>query len=313
MTIYDEQLRQLQAKIARYRQLTARVAELRRQREDLRHNLQPLETKMRAQQADVDRLQAMTPAAIFYGLLGKKEEKLDQERREALAAKAKYDAARQALDAVIRELSQDESELAALSGCEDAYARLLAEKAAALKSAGGPEAQRILSLEERLAFLGSQKQEVREALRAGSAALDTTRQILSDLDDAESWGTWDLIGGGLISDLAKHSHLDEAQGRIGQLQTQLSRFKTELADIAVQSDMQVTVEGFLRFADYFFDGLFADFAVLDRIHQSQEQVRQTASQIRAVQSRLERMEQDMDRERDRVREQLDTLVRQAQM
>jgi len=35
--------------------------------------------------------------------------------------------------------------------------------------------------------------------------------------------------------------------------------------------MQVNVDGFLRFADYFFDGLFADWAVLDRINQSQEQ------------------------------------------
>ncbi len=35
--------------------------------------------------------------------------------------------------------------------------------------------------------------------------------VSSTLDSAEGWGTWDLFGGGLITDLAKYSKLDEAQ------------------------------------------------------------------------------------------------------
>ena len=41
--------------------------------------------------------------------------------------------------------------------------------------------------------------------------LDSLDSVLSSLESAEGWGTWDLLGGGLISDLAKHSHIDDAK------------------------------------------------------------------------------------------------------
>ena len=101
------------------------------------------------------------------------------------------------------------------------------------------------------------------------------------LGRAQGWGTWDMLGGGLISDLAKHSNLDEAQAGAEYLQTLLSRFRTELADVRISAQTgQVNVEGFLRFADYFFDGLIADWTVLSRIHKSRESVSRSASGVR---------------------------------
>ena len=40
----------------------------------------------------------------------------------------------------------------------------------------------------------------------------------------------------------------------------------------ITADLQVTVDSFLKFADFFFDGLFADWAVLDHINQAQSRV-----------------------------------------
>ena len=171
----------------------------------------------------------------------------------------------------------------------------------------------ILKLEERLAFLSSQKRELGEAISAGNSALNTTDQVLSSLDSAEGWGAWDLFGGGLISDLAKHSHLDEAQGSIEYLQSQLRRFKTELADVRISADMQVNVDGFLRFADYFFDGLFADWAVLDKISQSKSQVLSTQNQIESVLGRLDGMLRAVEQEQTQLESKLDTLVRDAKI
>lgn len=50
--------------------------------------------------------------------------------------------------------------------------------------------------------------------------------------------------------------------------------------------MQVNIDGFLRLADYFFDGLFADWTVLDQISRSQEQVKNTKRQLEGVLSKL---------------------------
>ena len=58
------------------------------------------------------------------------------------------------------------------------------------------------------------------------------------------WATFDLFGGGLISDLAKHGHLDSAQHNVALLQSQLRRFRTELADVGgAASGMQVSIDG----------------------------------------------------------------------
>ena len=88
---------------------------------------------------------------------------------------------------------------------------------------------------------------------------------------AENWGTWDLLGGGFVADIVKHDKLDSAQEQVERLQVQLRRFGTELADVAEFAGMQVRIEGFLRFADYFFDDLFSAWAVLDRVGRSKEQ------------------------------------------
>ena len=313
MKFYDEQLQKLQEQIARKRQLESHVSELRTQRRTLSARVRELEAIKMQEQADVDKLEGRSLAAFFYNVIGKMDEQLNKEREEAYAARVKYDAAARELSAVEEELARYEAEMAGLRGCERQYDAVLKEKAGAVKDAGGVVAEEILKTEERLAFLNSQSRELREAVSAGNSALSTANQVLSSLDSAEGWGTWDLFGGGLISDFAKHSHLDEAQGNIEYLQSQLRRFKTELADVKISADMQVNVDGFLRFADYFFDGLFADWAVLDKINQSQEQVHSTRRQIENVLSRLGGMQRSVEQDQNQLESKLDTLVRDAKI
>ena len=86
-----------------------------------------------------------------------------------------------------------------------------------------------------------------------------------------------------------------------------------LSDYHLDRTMQVNVDGFLRFADYFFDGLFADWAVLDKINQSQEQVHSTRRQIENVLSRLGGMQRSVEQEQNQLESKLDTLVRDAKI
>ena len=309
MKFYDEQLQRLQEQIARKRQLESQVSELRTQRTTLSDHVWELNGILLQEQADVDKLEGRSLASFFYNVIGKMDEQLTKEREEAYAARVKYDAAARELAAVEDDLARFEAELSALRNCEQQYEAVLKEKAEAVKAAGGTTAEEILTLEERLSFLKSQSRELREAISAGNSALNTTNHVLSSLDSAEGWGTWDLFGGGLISDLAKYSHLDEAQGNIEHLQSQLRQFKTELADVKIIADMQVNVDGFLRFADYFFDGLFADWAVLDQIHQSQSQVSSTKYQLENILTQLNEMQRTVEQKQMQTEDQLNTLVR----
>lgn len=308
---FSEDLRQLRAQMERKRQLEAQVREMRTQRENLTRRAQELKRQMQMEQADVDRLEGHSLAAFFYGVIGKMDEKLTKERREAYAARVKYDAAARELSDLEAALQEREDELRSLSGCEVRYAQALHARGEALKAAGGAVGAEILKLEERLADLESQRRELREAVFAGEQARNTADAILSSLNSAEGWATWDLMGGGLISDLAKHGHLDDAQQMVEQLQVQLRRFKTELADVTIQADLQISIDGFLRFADYFFDGLFADWMVLDRIGQSQSQTQETRNQIQLVLDRLEALLRAADREQQETKARLDQVITES--
>lgn len=313
LAYYDERLRQLQEQLARKRQLESIIGELRRQRDDLTARVRELNGIRLSEQADVTRLEGRSLAVFFYNVIGKLDDKLSRERQEAYAAGVKYDAAARELEAAERELRRYESELAGLRDCESRYEAFMAEKTAAVKAAGGAGAEEILKLEERIAFLSSQEEELREAIDAGQTALSTAEDVLSSLGSAENWGTWDLFGGGLISDLAKHSHLDDAQNAVERLQSQLRQFKTELADVTIHADMQVNVDGFLRFADYFFDGLFVDWAVLDKINRAQYQVQETKNQVVGVLSQLNFMLRTAEQEREQLENKLETLVQEARL
>ena len=311
METYNTKLQELMDRMTRQQKLKAVQADLQKQRNALQQKVQQLKNETYRESLDVEKLESFSITRLFYQLTGKLEEQLSKEDAELCAAALRYDAARKELEAVEQELAGYDSELASLQGCESEYARLLQEKASALKASGTPDGQRICALEETIARLTSEEREIQEAISAGNSALSDISAIQRDLSSAEGWGTWDLVGGGLISDLAKHSHLDDAQRRVSALQRSLSRFRTELADVSVQADLQVQVDGFLRFADYFFDGLFADWAVLDRIHNAQSQVNRVEQSVRSIQNRLIMMRSQCLEKKKALRKELDDIVLHA--
>ncbi|MDO4271153.1 MAG: hypothetical protein Q4C72_09570 [Eubacteriales bacterium] len=311
MTPFDEQLSRSAEQLARQKKLRAMLSELYEQRDMLESRVQTLAAARAKEQKDVDRLEGRSLAALFYGLTGRKGEKLDKEQQEAYAAAVKHDSAVRELAAVRQDIAAWEKELAALDGCEKRYAKALAAKTDALRQSDPACAEQILRLEERLAACAAQQKELDEAVSAGQAARAAADAILSSLDSAEGWGTFDLLGGGLVAGLAKHGHLDDAQERIETLQVQLRRFKTELSDVAVTADVQARIDGFLRFADYFFDGIFADWAVLDHIHESQAQMQDTRARISDVLGRLYDMQTACVETRRSAQKELDELVLRA--
>jgi hypothetical protein len=100
--------------------------------------------------------------------------------------------------------------------------------------------------------------ELREAITAGTSVTQALNSAIQSLKSAKGWGTFDLLGGGMISDAVKHNHIDHAKEYIHQAQSSMRNFQKELLDINEEANMQVDISGLLKFADFFFDGLIAD-------------------------------------------------------
>ena len=268
MNYYDSELQRLQSEIMEKQRTDAKLSDLLLQQSDLEKKTEELEKTMQKEQDDVDRLNGRSLAAFFYRATGKIGEKLTKEEAEAYAASVKYEAAKNELQAVSDDIDYCQRRLSQLQDCEQQYEKVLEEKTEQIKKSGVPEAGRIMNLENEIAFLETQQKEIQEAVTAGNRALDITRKILEDLDSAKNWSTFDLMGGGLIADMAKYDRLNKVQDKIQDLQAALRGFRTELADVTerISGDLHVEIGDFLHFADYFFDGLFTDWMVYDKIN-----------------------------------------------
>jgi len=308
MAYFDGQLQELHEKLSQKKSIEAKVKELEAQKKELEAKVSELRTMMLNEQDDVEKLEGRSLTAFFYYVIGKMDEKLSKEREEAYVAAIKYDSAAGELSAVETDIKKFGVQLYELRNCEREYKRLLEQKQEALKQAGTPEAAELLAIEENIASLNSQQKEIKEAISAGMRAHSIIESVEKHLSDAEGWGTWDLLGGGLISDLAKHSHLDEAQKKIEELQIQLRRFKTELADVKISADVHISIDGFLRFADYFFDGLIADWTVMDKISKAQSQVEEVKRKVENMLNRLETMQRTAERKVESEKARMDAMV-----
>lgn len=281
MNYYDKELQELLQQTMREKRLKAKAVDLIMQQQELEEQTEELKKIMEKEQEDVNRLEGKSLAAFFYRISGRMDQKMSKEKEEAYKAAVKYEAAVKELENAGKDLAWCQEELKGLSGCQQRYRQALEDKIYRIKNTGGAAYIEILELEEKIAYLEKQKTEIQEAMEAGNQALDITERVLKELKSAEDWGTFDVFGGGLLSDLQKHSHLDSAQEMIECLQEKLRRFRTELADVNMENraEFQVNIQGFLRFADYFFDNIFTDWTVLNRISESKKQVLETKTEI----------------------------------
>lgn len=308
MAYYDDRLKTLREKIERKKHLDTVLNDLRSQRADLEKRVQELDNIRLKEQCDVTELEGKSLKKFYYNVVGKLDEQLTKERKEAYEASVKYENAKRELDYVIDRIEECQKELYGLRGCQETYEKTLEEKAEFIKAGGNENAKRIKELEEAVIRLSAQLKELGEAVSAGNQALETARYISDELDSAQGLSTLDIFTDSFLVDMAKHSRLDDAQWQMQQLQVQLRNFKTELADVKISAEMSISIDGFLRFADYFFDGLISDWMVRDRIEQSRMQITDTITKIISVLNKLNSMEHSYREEHERLRKELCDLV-----
>ena len=307
----NRELKQLNGALARQGQLEAQLKDLQEQRTERERRVMDTGRAFRAVQDDVDRLERGGLRAFFLSLTGDREVQLSKERREALAAQVQYEQAR-------RDLEDIDGRIRAVLGEKDSLRidrirrdALLEEKGELLKQMGGEAGARLTELDQRLDELESQRREVSEALFAGEGAEQALAAVLDSLDRAEDWGTWDMLGGGMLATMAKHEHLDDAQAGIGWAQQCLSRFRTELADVGHMEIPQVHIGEFATFADYFFDGLFADWFVQSRIHDAQDGVSEVHLHVLHALGRLRELDAALAGEQAGLEGERDGLLQEA--
>lgn len=293
---------------ARLKKIKSMLAELQKQSAELTLKVSECEAALAKENLDAQKLEGSSLAAVFYSVIGTIDERRDKERSEALAAKLKLDEAQSELEALRKRIKELQRQREELAGCEEEYARLYELKKQTLLSSHGSAAQSIMELTEAISRAEANIKEIGEALAAGENALYYLDSARASLGKARGWGTYDLLGGGFIAGMIKHDHMDEAANAASSAQIALNNFKSELADVHIESELNIQFEGFGRFADLFFDGLIADWYAQGRIDDSLQSVESAGSEVSIHLSRLKTRKRQEQESILRRQAQLDALI-----
>ncbi len=250
-------------------------------------DLDSLEKELHKEKVDVEKLERTSLTSLFYSVLGSREQQMDKERQELLAAQLRYQRMKFEVDALEQERASLQQKLADLKGADAEYKRLLEEKEQALRQSNPAVGRELMQLSEATAQARSELMEMNEAIWAGNNAMDGLDKVINSLKGAEGWGTWDLLGGGLLADLGKHSDIDAAREEINEVQARMSRFKRELADVQRSIDLRIDIGALDTFADFFFGGLIADWVVQSKIEDSLDRAEQARQLIGEAVKRIE--------------------------
>lgn len=261
------------------------LKEIQKAEDDVSSLLRQYEKKSR----NVERLQKESLSSFLLKLIGKYEDKLDKGQRGEINTKFAYDRATTHLDTLMREKDELSSRISALRAEEQTYQVELTNRRRELAiQLTEQEGIRYAELGNERNTIISQITEIREALSVAARAKSTAQSALESLKGAASWATYDVFtSGGIISHIAKYSHIDSAEQNFHTLSSQLRDLQSELNDVH-----GLTVSGLneisstQRAIDFWLDNIFTDLSVRRQIKDNTEQISRLLRNINTVESAL---------------------------
>lgn len=261
--------------------------------------------------ADVARLEELSLTRILATMRGRRDQDLDRERAEVQSAEyvaAEAESRRRSAQ------SEVDSIVARLAGFGDLTARrveLLAQREAEVAADPGARATsaRLVETATDLGRRAAERVQLEEAIAAGHVAAGSLDQAARHLGAAGDWATFDtFLGGGLLTDMVKYDNLDKAGTLMRQADAALARLASELADVGMSSVGGIEITQLTGFFDVWFDNIFSDWAVRERVRQAKARVVRARAAVEQAGSELGRRLASCDAEIERLQEVRNTLL-----
>lgn len=266
-----------------------RSADLQARQDHLGSELAALQAQYQQEQKEVDRLEHLSLSRVFASLKGSREEALTQEQAEANAVRVRAADAQARLEAVRSELQAAQSRLDQLASAPQAYAAMLAEKERHLTESGDPRRGTLLGLADERGRLNAELAEMNQAMQAADAARQALSVVEDKLGSASGWNTYDtFFGGGMLATAMEHSRLDDAAAAAAEADRRMAVLRTDLTELdqVAETSPMITLSSATRFVDLWFNNIFTDLAVRDRIQQGQQNVAQSLQMVGTIEGRL---------------------------
>ena len=237
---YDAALSELQEKIRRKKKAKTLLAHFTEEAARLNSIVEDRFKEYEAEKEEADALQSATLTLLLYSVMGLKEEKLQKEESEALAAKAEYESAKAELDHVLNRQVELRAEIRSLGNCEADYERMLAEKKAYLMARETAVNAEVEALEAEKAAIIRDSKELKEAMESGQYALRVARSVMDALAKAQYLSRQDTraprrSGTGTIAAAIRDTEIDhEKRNTVVRLDNSLQTLGRYLRDFAAE-------------------------------------------------------------------------------
>lgn len=248
LTAVNKQLAELRLMVRHQQNWTERLERLVKEMEPYRQEIRPLRRRL-----DEDtELQAETGRSLgrmlseLLSRMGRAG--LGKQESEALQTKLRLEEAEETLGDLERERAELITKLADLDQADRRYEELLACKRQLILTHYPELASQLEQLTEEENTLLADCKELEDALRVGQGVLYDLERASNALHAAESYGTWDVWGGGIVAGSLKYEHIDTARAAIHAAQDGLRRLPEEVKDVNRDIQVRIEIGGALTFA-----------------------------------------------------------------
>lgn len=293
MKSLNEEIMETKEKIRKKTKWTEHLTRLNDQLKIKQKEVSELKKQLEAEEEDVEKLHSFSLSNVFSTIAGNKQEKLEEEKKEVVTAKLKYQEAYQTLTEVKSEQEECQTLIDGLGDVEREYRNVLSRKEELIHDQASLWSQELFDITELEADFTGALEEYQEAIDAGEMAHHSLMDAGNSFDKAKGWSTFDMFGGGLITTAIKHSHLDTAKESVHLAERKLQQFQDELLDIKNHLNVNLDIGQILTFADYFFDGIIVDWMVHDKISNAANQIDETKQLVKQTVRQLQQEQQKM--------------------
>lgn len=308
----NSSLLRLEETLQRKKKLQKRLFHTRQALKKEQTRLKDLEKRLEKEGDDLKKIEGKSLTALFHSLLGSKDRQVKIERREFLEAKLQRDEAAYSVSEMERDIARIETELNEMTTTEAQYQTLLNQKADLLYQHFPNSAEKLDSLLEEAVEARTLKMEIEEAIAAGNSTREGLDQLIDNLQGAGNWGVVDILGGGWLVTMGKHSQMDQAREKLHYVQQLISQFRRELSDVqTITAGAELQLGEFERFADIFFDGLIVDWVVQSKIEQSLAKAVEARQKIEEILAYLETRLEHTSRQIERLEAGRERLIREV--
>ncbi|WP_278599972.1 hypothetical protein [Clostridium tertium] len=309
MRSFNEEFLKLEEERTTLKKLKSKISTLDVEINKTNESLEALKKILAKEKKDVDNLESFSLSYVYYKIKGSIDEKLSKEKLEFLEAQARYLEKEDYLNRLTSNKKQMLKDINDIGDIDLKYDDLLNNSAEYIIKFNNGKSEKVLLILNKFKNTYIELKEIQEALFEGDKLIPYIDKAISNLNSAQNWGIYDMMGGDFIATMAKRSKMDDASKSINSIKVMLNRYNAELKDLSDEINVNLNLDSMSSIFDYLFDNFFTDYFVQGKINSALDSTKNLKAKVNNIQSSLTNKAQNYKKEIENLKKELENELK----